>query len=168
LSRDLAAVLAARIDTLPAEARSVLRAAAVVGDTVPADALAALQERDGRPTAVAALDLERAIDELLQRRMLRRIRGGYAFATPLLREAAYAGIGKADLADRHDRLARWAAAGPEFAASAEAAGGGAASGRAARGRRARPVGPAGAGGGGTGSGGTAGGARGRPGRERVA
>ena len=56
---------------------------------------------DGRPAAVAAVELERAVDELLQRRMLRRVRGGYAFATPLMREAAYAGIGKADLAERH-------------------------------------------------------------------
>ena len=37
------------------------------------------------------------------------MRGGYTFATPLLREAAYAGVGKADLAERHARLARWAA-----------------------------------------------------------
>src|SRR5262249_51866843 len=110
LSRDLAAVLAARIDALPPDSRSVLRDAAVVGDTVPAGALAALrQRRDTRPSAVVALDLERAIEELLQRRMLHRVRGGYAFATPLLREAAYAGIGKADLADRHAALARWAA-----------------------------------------------------------
>ena len=42
--------------------------------------------------------------------MLRRARGGFAFATPLLREAAYAGIGKADLAERHAALSRWAAA----------------------------------------------------------
>ena len=41
--------------------------------------------------------------------MLLPTRGGYAFATPLLREAAYAGVGKADLADRHARLVRWAA-----------------------------------------------------------
>jgi class 3 adenylate cyclase/tetratricopeptide (TPR) repeat protein len=113
LSRDLAAVLAARIDALPAEARAVLRDAAVVGDTVPAAALTSLHERrtgrDGRPAAVVAVELERAVDELLQRRMLRRTRGGYAFATPLLREAAYAGIGKADLAERHAHLARWAA-----------------------------------------------------------
>jgi tetratricopeptide (TPR) repeat protein len=40
--------------------------------------------------------------------MLRRLRGGFAFATPLLREAAYAGIGKTDLAERHAFLARWA------------------------------------------------------------
>jgi class 3 adenylate cyclase/tetratricopeptide (TPR) repeat protein len=115
LSRDLAAVLAARIDALPAEARSVLRDAAVVGETVPAGAVGALAERrtgrDGRPAAVAAVDLDRAIDELLHRRMLRRARGGYAFATPLLREAAYAGVGKADLAERHAFLARWAAGG---------------------------------------------------------
>ena len=119
LSRDLAAVLAARIDTLPPDARSVLRDAAVVGDTVPAGALAALRERrDTRPPAIVANDLERAVEELLQRRMLHRIRGGYAFATPLLREAAYAGIGKADLADRHAELARWAASGTGVLTSA--------------------------------------------------
>lgn len=113
LSRDLAAVLAARLDALPAEARSVLRDASVIGDTVPAGALAALRERranrSGRPSAVLAVELERAVDELLQRRMLRRVRGGYAFATPLMREAAYAGISKADLAERHAYLAAWAA-----------------------------------------------------------
>jgi class 3 adenylate cyclase/tetratricopeptide (TPR) repeat protein len=112
LSRDLAAVLAARIDALPPDARSVLRDAAVVGDSTPAGALEALRERrsgrDGRPAAVVAVELERAIDELLVRRMLRRQRGGFAFATPLLREAAYAGISKADLAERHAFLAQWA------------------------------------------------------------
>jgi class 3 adenylate cyclase/tetratricopeptide (TPR) repeat protein len=113
LSRDLAAVLAARIDALPADARGVLRDAAVIGDTVPGGTLEALRERgtgrSGRPTAVAAVELERAVDELLQRRMLRRTRDGYAFPTPLMREAAYAGIGKADLAERHAALAQWAA-----------------------------------------------------------
>ena len=106
-------MLAARIDALPADARAVLRDAAVVGDTVPAAALEALREQTvhvgHRPAAVAAIELDRALDELLHRRMLLPMRGGYAFATPLLREAAYAGVGKADLADRHARLARWAA-----------------------------------------------------------
>ncbi|WP_250031552.1 adenylate/guanylate cyclase domain-containing protein [Paractinoplanes maris] len=113
LSRDLAAVLAARIDALPPEPRSVLRDAAVAGDRVPAGVIEALRERrassDARPGAVAAVELERSIDELLQRRMLHRSRGGYAFATPLMREAAYSGIGKADLAERHAYLAQWAA-----------------------------------------------------------
>ncbi|MFR9777435.1 adenylate/guanylate cyclase domain-containing protein [Micromonospora sp. MS34] len=113
LSRDLAAVLAARIDALPPDARSVLRDAAVVGDTVPAGALEALREQRvglaGRPSAVAAVELDRAVEELLQRRMLHRTRTGYAFATPLMREAAYAGVSKAELADRHAALAHWAA-----------------------------------------------------------
>jgi class 3 adenylate cyclase/tetratricopeptide (TPR) repeat protein len=117
LSRDLAAVLAARIDALPADSRAALRDASVIGDTVPAGALEELRQgrfgQVARPAAVAAVELERAVDELLQRRMLRRVRGGYAFATPLLREAAYAGIGKADLAERHALLVRWAAPGPE-------------------------------------------------------
>ncbi len=115
LSRDLAAVLAARIDALPGEARAVLRDAAVVGETVPESAISALAERrtgrDGRPAAVAEVELSQAVDELLHRRMLRRVRGGFAFATPLMREAAYAGIGKADVAERHAYLARWAASG---------------------------------------------------------
>jgi class 3 adenylate cyclase/tetratricopeptide (TPR) repeat protein len=113
LSRDLAAVLAARIDTLPVDARSALRDAAVIGETVPASALAALGERrsarDPRPPQEVAANREHAIDELLSRRMLRRARDGFAFATPLMREATYAGIGKADLAERHAYLARWAA-----------------------------------------------------------
>ncbi|MGC5050403.1 adenylate/guanylate cyclase domain-containing protein [Micromonospora sp. DT48] len=121
LSRDLAAVLAARIDALPVEARSVLRDAAVVGDTVPEGALEALREqrtgRDGRPAAVAAVEFERAVEELLQRRMLHRTRSGYAFATPLMREAAYSGISKAELAERHAALARWAAPATEATAT---------------------------------------------------
>ncbi|MFF5174126.1 adenylate/guanylate cyclase domain-containing protein [Micromonospora sp. NPDC000089] len=116
LSRDLAAVLAARIDALPADARSVLRDAAVVGDTVPTGALEALGEQraagDGRPAAVAAVERERAVEELLQRRMLHRTRTGYAFATPLMREAAYAGVSKAELAERHAALTRWAQPDP--------------------------------------------------------
>ncbi|MFI2274580.1 MULTISPECIES: adenylate/guanylate cyclase domain-containing protein [Catenuloplanes] len=102
LSRDLAAVLAARIDALPADARAVLRDAAVIGDQV---ATATLHALCGRHPG----DFERAVEELLQRRMLTRTRGGFAFSTPLMREAAYAGIGKADLAERHSFLARWAA-----------------------------------------------------------
>ncbi|MBN1170780.1 MAG: AAA family ATPase [Micromonosporaceae bacterium] len=113
LSRDLAAVLAARIDALPADARAVLRDAAVVGNSVPAGALETVSlsqpGRVVRPAVVAAVELERAVEELLQRRMLRRVRGGYVFATPLLRQAAYAGIGKAALAERHAALAHWAA-----------------------------------------------------------
>ncbi|SDT75276.1 adenylate/guanylate cyclase domain-containing protein [Actinoplanes derwentensis] len=113
LSRDLAAVLAARIDALSPEPRSVLRDASVAGTTVPSGVLEALQERraaaDTRAGVVVVVELDRAVDELLQRRMLHRSRGGFRFTTPLMREAAYAGIGKGDLAERHAYLAGWAA-----------------------------------------------------------
>ncbi|GLY05207.1 hypothetical protein Acsp01_55860 [Actinoplanes sp. NBRC 101535] len=108
LSRDLAAVLAARIDALPAEPRSVLRDASVAGTTVPSGVLEALHERRASNEGVTE-PLERAVDELLQRRMLHRARGGFQFSTPLMREAAYANLGKADLAERHAYLASWAA-----------------------------------------------------------
>ncbi|MGH8794459.1 MAG: adenylate/guanylate cyclase domain-containing protein, partial [Stackebrandtia sp.] len=98
LSTDLARVLTARIDALPAAARELLREASVVGDVLPEASLGMLNHD------------ETALNELLSRRMLRRRRhGGYKFVTPLLREAAYAGLGKAELAERHARLALWAA-----------------------------------------------------------
>ncbi|MGA8113260.1 MAG: adenylate/guanylate cyclase domain-containing protein, partial [Actinocatenispora sp.] len=104
LSRDLAAVLAARIDALSPTSRAVLRDAAVVGDAVPTGALRSLQP------GVDEADLDKTLDDLVARTMLRRAgRDAYTFATPLMREAAYGVIGKADLADRHARLARWAA-----------------------------------------------------------
>jgi tetratricopeptide (TPR) repeat protein len=109
LSTDLAAVLAARIDALPPAARAALRDASVVGERVPEGALLALRE----PAVEGAAELDRALGELVARRMLRRTsRGGWAFVTELTRQAAYAGVGKADLADRHARLVRWAASGP--------------------------------------------------------
>lgn len=102
LSADLARVLTARIDSLPPIARQLLREVAVVGDAIPESAVEIFESTvDG--------DLDTAIEELLSRQMLRRrTHGGYRFVTPLMREAAYNGLGKADLADRHARLARWA------------------------------------------------------------
>jgi class 3 adenylate cyclase/tetratricopeptide (TPR) repeat protein len=105
LSSDLAAVLTARIDALPPYPRTVLRDAAVVGDRVPAGALEEL--RGGSRSTPS--DLDRALADLISRRMLRRAAsGGYGFVTALMREAAYSGIGHADLAARHARIARWA------------------------------------------------------------
>ncbi|MFG1920438.1 AAA family ATPase [Cryptosporangium sp. NPDC048952] len=111
LSSDLAAVLTARIDTLPTYPRAVLRDAAVVGDRVPAGALEELQGSRRAPVTVTT-DLDRALGDLISRRMLRRTAsGGYGFVTTLMREAAYSGIGHADLAARHARIARWADSG---------------------------------------------------------
>ena len=96
LSPDLAKVLTARIDSLSPQARQLLREVSVVGDAIPEEALEVFGHDDD------------AIEELLSRQMLRRrTHGGYKFVTPLMREAAYNGLGKADLADRHARLVRW-------------------------------------------------------------
>jgi tetratricopeptide (TPR) repeat protein len=109
LSSDLAAVLTARIDALPPYPRTVLRDAAVVGDRVPAGALEEL--RGGARSSPTELD--RALADLISRRMLRRTAsGGYGFVTTLMAEAAYTGIGHADLAARHARIARWAQRSP--------------------------------------------------------
>ncbi|WP_218126549.1 adenylate/guanylate cyclase domain-containing protein [Glycomyces sambucus] len=103
LSRDLAQVLGARIDALTPAARALLRAASIFGDAVPPEATQLLEKE-----VPGEFDL--ALQELLDRRMLRRRSyGGYRFVTPLLRQAAYAPIGKADAAHAHAEIARWAA-----------------------------------------------------------
>ena len=102
LSRDLAQVLGARIDALSPAARQLLRAASVFGDAVPPEGARLLEKE-------VPGEFERALQELLDRRMLRRRSyGGYRFVTPLLRQAAYAPIGKADAARSHAEIARWA------------------------------------------------------------
>ncbi|WP_198587159.1 adenylate/guanylate cyclase domain-containing protein [Glycomyces xiaoerkulensis] len=103
LSRDLAQVLGARIDALSPAARALLRTASVFGDAVPPEATQLLEKE-------VPGEFDRALQELLDRRMLRRRSyGGYRFVTPLLRQAAYAPIGKADAAHAHAEIARWAA-----------------------------------------------------------
>ncbi|GAB3645593.1 hypothetical protein GCM10028833_05760 [Glycomyces tarimensis] len=103
LSRDLAQVLGARIDALSPAARALLRAASIFGDAVPPEATQLLEKE-------VPGEFDRALQELLDRRMLRRRSyGGYRFVTPLLRQAAYAPIGKADAAHAHAEIARWAA-----------------------------------------------------------
>ncbi|GAB3224884.1 hypothetical protein GCM10027447_13910 [Glycomyces halotolerans] len=103
LSRDLAQVLGARIDALTPAARALLRAASIFGDAVPPEATQLLEKE-------VPGEFDRALQELLDRRMLRRRSyGGYRFVTPLLRQAAYAPIGKADAAHAHAEIARWAA-----------------------------------------------------------
>jgi class 3 adenylate cyclase/tetratricopeptide (TPR) repeat protein len=111
LSSDLAAVLTARIDSLPAGSRAVLRDAAVIGERIPVSALAALRAGDFGGMQWRADGLTKDLAELVARRMLRHSnRGGYTFVTAFMRQAAYDVVGKADLAARHARLARWAEA----------------------------------------------------------
>ena len=97
------AVLAARIDELPVDARSTLRDAAVVGSRFWLDALRTLAEgsADDVPRRVAALvDREVVVPDG---------EGAYTFAHALTREVAYAAMPKADRARRHAAVARWGA-----------------------------------------------------------
>jgi tetratricopeptide (TPR) repeat protein len=106
------AVLAARIDSLDATAKAVLRDAAVLGLRVP---LAALEE-------LAAAEREQvhgAVDALLARGLLIPAPGhaagadsrsaAYVFGHALARDVAYASIPKSERAHRHALAARWAA-----------------------------------------------------------
>lgn len=111
-------LLAARFDALPGPSKVVLRAAAVAGQRVSEAALVRLA---GGP-------VRDALRDLVGRGLLQPARRGeYAFVHALAREAAYAGIGKVERAERHAELARWAAglddpaAGDLVAAHAERA-----------------------------------------------
>ncbi|MHB8452105.1 MAG: ATP-binding protein, partial [Mycobacteriales bacterium] len=97
------AVLAARIDTLDPTAKAVLRDAAILGARFPVAALGPLGHPDPARLAAALTDLE-------ARGMIRQDGAGYyRFGHTLARDAAYAGMPKADRARRHAVAARWAA-----------------------------------------------------------
>jgi len=124
------AVLSARIDSLDPAAKTVLRDAAVLGTSVPLDALVALAGD------AAAGQVPVVVRGLLERQLLvpadgaeppaldagraaggSGVRGGvagggvartYGFAHTLARDVAYASTPKADRARRHAAAARWA------------------------------------------------------------
>lgn len=102
------AVIAAQLDALPAPAKSVLHAAAVVGEVVWPGAVATLAEHP-KP--------EEALADLVRRGLLRptgrtRIDMEYAFRGSLVRDVAYARIPRAARAEKHQVVARWLAAHP--------------------------------------------------------
>ncbi|MFJ5260145.1 BTAD domain-containing putative transcriptional regulator [Streptomyces sp. NPDC088387] len=114
--------LQARLDELPADLRTVAQDAALIGDAVWPETLAALQRRrDGEVTA--------ALDELTRRGVLTTLGTGadgpirFAFRQPLLREVAYARVPQGLRAAKHTELA------------------GCAPGSRAPGERRRPVAP---------------------------
>jgi class 3 adenylate cyclase/tetratricopeptide (TPR) repeat protein len=100
------ALIAARIDRLTPEARTVLQRASVIGRTFWAGAIAHLSpDLD---------DLECAIEDLLLRDLVVReqrstITGetAYRFKHVLIREVAYGGLAKSSRAEHHLRFADW-------------------------------------------------------------
>ncbi|MEN3341001.1 MAG: hypothetical protein V7644_405 [Actinomycetota bacterium] len=102
----LQALIAARIDRLPATQRALLQRAAVMGRIFMAGAAAQLSPTDD--------DVGQALDELLLRDFLVRepratISGeeAYKFKHVLIREVAYAGLSKTARADLHSLFADW-------------------------------------------------------------
>ena len=105
------AVLAARIDTLDAASKAVLRDAAVAGSRFSIDMVGALQQQ------LEASSLSASVDVLVARGIVRSAAPSgeasqtFVFAHALALDVAYAGIPKVDRARKHAQLARWAAAG---------------------------------------------------------
>jgi len=94
------AVLAARIDRLPAEAKAIVNAAAVIGNRFDVDTLHALLP-DAMSSAMAELVSAEMID---QTEFIPRQR--YCFRHPLVRTVAYESQLSATRAQAHRRLAR--------------------------------------------------------------
>lgn len=99
------ALLAARLDRLPAAERRVIDSAAVIGQTFYPDALTAQlgSGADVRASikALQSADLIRSVDSDVFEH------DAFAFAHLLIRDAAYDGIPKARRAIEHEAVARW-------------------------------------------------------------
>jgi class 3 adenylate cyclase/tetratricopeptide (TPR) repeat protein len=100
------ALIAARLDRLPAEEREVLESAAVAGKHFVRSALRKLLT-DADESKVDASLLSLARKDLLMARPGRE--DAYRFRHVLIRDAAYAGIPKEQRARLHERFADWAA-----------------------------------------------------------
>ncbi|MGA7989034.1 MAG: adenylate/guanylate cyclase domain-containing protein [Candidatus Dormiibacterota bacterium] len=101
------ALIAARLDTLSAERKSLLQDAAVIGKVFWAGALATMGEREAR-------DVELALHELARKELVRPARSSsmqgeqeYGFWHLLVRDVCYAQIPRSSRAARHRAAAAW-------------------------------------------------------------
>ena len=100
------ALLAARIDALPAEAKALLLDASVIGRRFSSDALIAVSGRDGMAVGGLLMDLAR-------REMVRSViptgtdEDEYAFVHALVRDVAYAALPRSARLARHRAAAAW-------------------------------------------------------------
>ena len=103
----LQALIAARLDTLPASHKSLLQDAAVVGNVFWPTALAAIGSREGDQLELGLRELARK--ELIRPSDDRSMEGepAYAFWHILVRDVAYAQISRAGRAQRHRAAAEW-------------------------------------------------------------
>ena len=101
------ALIAARLDTLTPDRKSLLQDAAVIGKVFWAGALAAMGDREPR-------EVEQALHELARKELVRPSRSSsmqgdaeYGFWHVLVRDVCYQQIPRADRATRHRLAASW-------------------------------------------------------------
>jgi class 3 adenylate cyclase/tetratricopeptide (TPR) repeat protein len=101
------ALIAARLDTLPADRKSLLQDASVLGKVFWSGALAAMGGRD-------PVDVEQALHELARKELVRTSRTSsmedeheYGFWHVLVRDVCYGQIPRATRATRHQAAAAW-------------------------------------------------------------
>ena len=101
------ALIAARLDTLPADTKSMLADAAVIGKVFWAGAIAAMGERDLTTVTDTLRELSRK--ELVRPARRSSIEGEaeYAFWHILARDVAYGQLPRASRASRHVAAATW-------------------------------------------------------------
>jgi len=106
IPESLHALIASRLDTLPAKQRSLLEDAAVVGRTFTTASLAVLHSED-------QASLEAQLRELVRREFLSldndprsSERGQYGFVQDLIREVAYSTLSRRDRSAKHLAVAR--------------------------------------------------------------
>ena len=93
------ALIAARLQRLDPDQRSVLRRAAVIGQTFSRAAVHDLG-LPGQPVPSLLV-------ALAEQRFVRRLRAGWRFHHPLVREVTYASLPKEERAELHERYADW-------------------------------------------------------------
>jgi class 3 adenylate cyclase/predicted ATPase len=115
----LQALIGSRLDSLPAEQRSLLQDAAVVGTTFTADALAALLDVEPAKLDSDLRDLIRKEFLTLDSNPLSPERGQYGFVQALIREVALARLAHRERSAKHLAVARYYEAldDPELAAA---------------------------------------------------
>jgi class 3 adenylate cyclase len=112
LPDSIQAVIAARLDTLPADEKTLLADASVVGSVFWQGAVAAIAQEDAR-------NLEEPLTGLLQHHLIRRIRESsmegereFAFVHALARDVAYGQLPRIQRAKKHAAVATWIQSGP--------------------------------------------------------
>lgn len=103
LPETLRGLIAARLDGLPPELRTVLDQASVIGSS------GLVAELEVLCVAADAVDWAASLDDLVDRELMEQTGPRWSFRSDVIREVAYGTLTKADRSARHAVLARWMA-----------------------------------------------------------